>query len=53
MANNCLTVHFSRREVEVWSVKLKREENPKTTTARVLKVLNLDRFETNIGMGQI
>ena len=53
MANNCLTVHFNRREVEVWSVKVKREENPKTTTAHVLKVLNLLRFETNIGIEKI
>ena len=53
MANHCLNVHLSRREVEVWSVKVKREENPKTTTAHVLKVLNLLRFETNVGIEKI
>ena len=39
MANNLLTVHC--RGEEEWSTKLKREKKPKTTTAHVLKVLNL------------
>ena len=39
MANNLLTVHC--RGVGEWSTKLKREKTPKTTTAHVLKVLNL------------
>ena len=32
------------RGVEEWSVKLKREKKPKTTTVHVPKVLNLVRF---------